>query len=630
MDRKGWIILLFCGLALVLNHKFSQSNKEAVENQRQQQEQLETPKPGLKEEPPKVVVKEEFHEVVIKNDSGDAMKYVFTNKGGGLKAVEFLQQEEAIDGPVVLNKYGETAIGALSQGVNRIEKVLYSLDEEATTDGKVVYRGKLGGVDVVKEWVFAKEGDAKQYQLTLNVLLKNVGNDSAFDSSDFSVTTGVAAPLFQDERPDLCHWFYYDDEYESGDQKPFTDGWFGRKAATAKSISGDKFSYFGVANQFFTVLVRPKESGKELWITSREVKLESHDEDEKRRIYLSGLQLPSRTLSKGDAGATFSYDFYTGPRKFLTVKGLGENVDETMHYGVMGFMSPWMNHGLNWIHDTIGVKIHEPWSWGIAIVLLTVLIRIIIWPLHNKSTRTMKRMGKLQPLMKEIREKYKDEPQKQQQETIALYRKYGVNPMGGCLPMLVQIPIFFGVFGMLNNAVELRGQSFLGWVTDLSQPDTVAHVLGVPINILPILMAVTMVLQMRMTPQTGDKLQRRIFMLMPLIFFFFCYNFASALALYWTTQNIVSIGQTWLMQRLPEAELEEVTQKASDPNKPRKKGFMERMAEKLEEAQKLREEQMAAKTGQAPPSARKNAQQAMMDKQNKEKKPKKRGPRTGG
>jgi len=207
----------------------------------------------------------------------------------------------------------------------------------------------------------------------------------------------------------------------------------------------------------------------------------------------------------------------------------------------------------------------------------------------------MKRMSKLQPIMKDMKEKYKDNPQKLNQETMKLYREYGVNPMGGCLPMLVQIPIFFGVFNMINAAVELRGQPFF-WVSDLSQPDRIAEIAGIPINLLPILMAVTMVLQMRMTPQTGDKLQRRIFMLMPLMFFFFCYNYASALALYWTTQNIVSIGQTYLTHRMPEPELQK---KSSKPGKdgvvdvesstPRKKGFMERMAEKMEEIHKERE-----------------------------------------
>lgn len=238
----------------------------------------------------------------------------------------------------------------------------------------------------------------------------------------------------------------------------------------------------------------------------------------------------------------------------------------------------------------------------------------------------MKRMSKLQPIMKELREKHKDNPQKLNQETMKLYREYGVNPMGGCLPMLVQIPIFFGVFNMINAAVELRGQSFL-WVDDLSQPDHLTDVFGFPLNLLPILMAVTMVVQMRMTPQTGDKLQRRIFMLMPLMFFVFCYNYASALALYWTTQNIVSIGQTWLTNRMPEAQLVKKPAKGSkeaaavvDDGKPRKKGFMERMAEKLEEAQNQRD----AAAGKAPSKEKKNPGQPAA------KKPKKRTPRTGG
>jgi YidC/Oxa1 family membrane protein insertase len=173
--------------------------------------------------------------------------------------------------------------------------------------------------------------------------------------------------------------------------------------------------------------------------------------------------------------------------------------------------------------------------------------------------------------------------------------------------MLVQIPIFFGFYNMLQYAVELRNEPFLWWVKDLSQPDTLTYLFGLPINVLPILMAVTMVIQMQLTPKTGDKMQQRIFMLMPLIFFFFCYNFASALALYWTTQNIFSIGQTWLMQKMPEPKLKE----SKNANK---KGWAQRLAERAEEAQKMRQaQQRAGRPG--PPQA-------------KPKKP--RGPRTGG
>ena len=193
--------------------------------------------------------------------------------------------------------------------------------------------------------------------------------------------------------------------------------------------------------------------------------------------------------------------------------------------------------------------------------------------------------------------------------------------------MLIQIPIFFGVFKMLGSAVEMRGASFL-WVEDLSRPDTVFEVMGVPINVLPIVMALTMVLQMRLTPQAGDKLQQRIFMLMPLMFFFFCYNYAAALALYWSTQNIVSIGQTLLMKKLPEPELNEKSGKGGDDDssKPRKKGMFEKLAERMEDVQ--RQQEIAS--GKKPGGNTAPSNPMMPGEMKQAKKPKKKNPKTGG
>ena len=223
--------------------------------------------------------------------------------------------------------------------------------------------------------------------------------------------------------------------------------------------------------------------------------------------------------------------------------------------------------------------------------MLTITVRIVIWPLHAKSTHTMKRMAKLQPEMVKIKEKYADDPQKINTETMGLYRKYGINPLGGCLPMFIQIPVFFGFYRMLQYAVELRGQGFL-WVHDLSQPDTLCTLhlpfalplLGtvLNINILPVVMAISSFMQIRMTPKTGDAMQQKIIMFMPLMFFVFCYSFASALALYWTTQNIFSIGQTWLMSKVPEPELK--------PLKSGGKSWVQRMAERQAEYQKMRQQ----------------------------------------
>jgi YidC/Oxa1 family membrane protein insertase len=213
-------------------------------------------------------------------------------------------------------------------------------------------------------------------------------------------------------------------------------------------------------------------------------------------------------------------------------------------------------HG--WVHD-----------YGFSIILLTACVKAVLWPLQNKANKSMRHMSALAPKMQALKEKYKDDPTKMNQEVMKLYKEHGVNPVGGCLPMMIQIPIFFGLFSMLGQAAELRNASFL-WVHDLSQPDTIGHIpgLGFPINILPLIMGATNVWLMRMTPKTGDTTQQRVMMFMPLIFLFFCYNFAAALALYYTTQNLFTILQLWHNQRQPVPVLEKV----APPGKRAKRG----------------------------------------------------------
>jgi YidC/Oxa1 family membrane protein insertase len=180
----------------------------------------------------------------------------------------------------------------------------------------------------------------------------------------------------------------------------------------------------------------------------------------------------------------------------------------------------------------------------------------------------MRQMQALNPKMQELRTKYKDDPTRMNHEVMKLYKQYGVNPVGGCLPMVIQIPIFFGLFTMLRQAVEMRNASFL-WIHDLSQPDTIAHlpVLGWPVNPLPLMMGATQLWLFAMTPKTGDPTQRRVAMFMPLIFLFFCYNFAAALAMYYTIQNLFTILQLWINRRQPMPALEKV----QAPAKPRKR-----------------------------------------------------------
>jgi YidC/Oxa1 family membrane protein insertase len=213
---------------------------------------------------------------------------------------------------------------------------------------------------------------------------------------------------------------------------------------------------------------------------------------------------------------------------------------------------------LSWMHRLKG------WlgSYALAIIVLTLIIKTGLWPLQNIATRSMKRMQLLQPKMTALKDNYKDDPTRMNQEVMKLYKEYRVNPLSGCLPMLIQIPIFFGFYSMLGSAIELRNSGFL-WVNDLSQPDTVFHLAGIPVNILPLCMAGTMFWQMAISPKSGDPTQQRVFMFMPLMFVFFCYNFASALALYWTVQNLFSIVQLYATRNQPLPVLE----KAAPPNK---------------------------------------------------------------
>ncbi|MCB1102394.1 MAG: membrane protein insertase YidC, partial [Kiritimatiellae bacterium] len=192
---------------------------------------------------------------------------------------------------------------------------------------------------------------------------------------------------------------------------------------------------------------------------------------------------------------------------------------------------------------------------GFSIMLLTFMNKVIFWPITHKSTESMRKMSELQPLMTKIREKYKDNPQRQSQEMMALYKEHKVNPVGGCIPMLIQIPVFFALFVVLRIAIELRFAEFL-WIKDLSSPERLIEFgFALPIvgwdalNILPILMTLAMYWQQKLMPAGGDPQQQKIMrIMMPGMMFFMLYNFASGLALYWTTQNILVIIQQSIYQ----------------------------------------------------------------------------------
>src|SRR6185437_8826217 len=216
-------------------------------------------------------------------------------------------------------------------------------------------------------------------------------------------------------------------------------------------------------------------------------------------------------------------------------------LDSVMNFGWFGFFSKALLLVMNFIHATLRV----PYGW--VIVLITVMLRVAFWPLTAAGTRSMKRMQALQPQVKEIQAKYKDDPMKAQKKQMELWKQHKVNPMGGCLPAIIQMPVFIGFYRMIRTAIELRGAHFL-WVTDLSKPDTLFMIPGInfPFNLLPLLMVGVMVWQAHLTPPSPgmDPGQQRMMRYMPALFLVFLYNYSSGMALYMFVSTLLGIIQT--------------------------------------------------------------------------------------
>jgi YidC/Oxa1 family membrane protein insertase len=244
------------------------------------------------------------------------------------------------------------------------------------------------------------------------------------------------------------------------------------------------------------------------------------------------------------------YFLFFGPKSMQILGEVGHDLGKAVNFGMFDFIAKPCVWLMNKLYSMIP-------NYGVAIIILTVLIKILLWPLGSKSYKSMSEMKKLQPLMKEIRERYKNDKKKMNEETMSLYRTYKINPLGGCLPMVVQIPVFFALYRMLYEAIELRHAPFFLWIDDLSAPDRLFRFhFSIPfmeppygIPVLTIIMGATMLLQQKMSPPMGDPTQAKMMMLMPIVFTVVFINFSSGLVLYWLVNNVLSIAQQYYIQK---------------------------------------------------------------------------------
>ncbi len=294
----------------------------------------------------------------------------------------------------------------------------------------------------------------------------------------------------------------------------------------AHKVLGPDVSWGGFESKYFIAAMIPQNPSLTSFVQSKDAS----------NLVGVGLKGPKQTIPPGQPGV-FNYSLYLGPKDYSVLKALNIGLENAIDFGDW---LKWLAMPLLVVLKFLNEYVH---NYGIAIIILTILIKIIFWPLGNKSYQSMKEMQKLQPKMAALREKYKDDKARLSQESMALYKTHKVNPLGGCLPMLVQIPVFFGLYKALLYAIELRHSPFFWWIQDLSAKD--------PYYITPIIMGATMFVQQKMTPTSADPMQAKIMLLMPIIFTFMFLNFPSGLVIYWLFNNIISIGQQVYINRRP-------------------------------------------------------------------------------
>ncbi len=298
-----------------------------------------------------------------------------------------------------------------------------------------------------------------------------------------------------------------------------------------------------VSNKYFCSVFKQLDNrfGFQIWQDRRFI-------TEKEPVIAVGAVLQPLKIAPGQS-AKFDFALYDGPKDIDALGNFAEGGAGVMHlaWGPLNYLA----RLLLWILTTFHALCK---SWGVSIILLTILVRAVFYPITARGNESMKKMQSVQPKFKELREKYKDNPQLLNQKMTELYRAEGVNPFAGCLPILLQIPIFFALYAMLDNAIELRHVSFL-WCKNLAAADTVFSIpvfinnWSIPVNPLVLAMTVLMVIQQRMTPMSMDPAQKKMMAMMPVVMLFFLYDLPSGLTLYWTVSNLFSILQLWLQKR---------------------------------------------------------------------------------
>lgn len=506
--------------------------------EKMEQQERETVKPYIPEE---TVVREDAikeSDIQIRTITVDTQLFQMeiSEKGGVIKGFVLKQFKETNkpESKLLQMVPGELAKGTLQVGfknnlIENLDQALFKADLSENnirikTSGEKVSLTHVSpnGVVIEKTYTF----DPAKYLFDMNVTVKN--------GSDRSMTDSLTVSLFKYQEAATATYGFEGPSVLVDNRLDQVE----LDLEETKNITGN-INWMALQDRYFISSLVPE--------PARDMSLSIFYAPDK--IIEQKYIQPQFNFGSGTQ-QSFRYRVYIGPKDIGILKAEKLSLERAVDFGWFDIIAKPCVYILNFIHEYIP-------NYGIAIIILTILTKIIFWPLGSKSYKSMAAMKKLQPLINELKEKHKGDRKKMNEEMMGLYKTYKVNPLGGCLPMLVQLPVFIALYRMLYEAIELRHAPFFGWITDLSQPDRLFDFgVAIPfmeppygIPVLTLLMGASMFFQQKMSPPPGDPTQAKVMMFMPIVFTVIFINFSSGLVLYWLVNNLISMAQQFYIQK---------------------------------------------------------------------------------
>lgn len=537
--------MIICGIIMLLYYPFilpllspkeakvAEETEESVSEKPRETKTVEAPKP-LAMPPAKSQTDIPPQEVVIENE---LVRMVWTNEGAALKSVKLKQFKDAEAKGVldllkdVNTEYHPLAIDSILQKTN-FQRHRYHVTEQSRN--KIVFMTTLeGGINLTKTITLPPD----KYHVNMDITLGN--NTNAEISTSYSIIASSMISHEGEPSTDMAAVAGVD----LGNRRTKLVRMALKELPSRNESVG--IVWAGSTNKYFSTILRPASSDLVAFINAQAFDAQgmlTYEKAEKGDFMVT-LQTNKFRIPPSEA-VNHSYAYFVGPKKEQVLKQY-ETLDVLLSYGWFTAISKVLLTFLNAVHRVIP-------NYGISIIVLTIIIKAILFPLTRKSQVSMFRMQQLQPMINQLKEKYKHDKQRMGREQMLLFKRYGVNPMSGCLPMLLQLPIFFALFRTLQLSFEMRQAPFMFWITDLSRPDTLLHLpfsipfLGNSLNILPFIMTGASFAQMKVTPKAPAtdpqaQAQQKMMLFMPIMFAFILYHMPSGLTVYWTTSTIFSI-----------------------------------------------------------------------------------------